>query len=595
MRKDEAYWHRRILADKARAVNNAEKYLQGQQKRLYGQAEKEIQQEIERLYEKFADQQEITLAEAKKRIREADFKKIDWDGMIQESLRLRKELERADLPDEVRQILEKQHRELEDQIAALSKRGQISYLELRRLEIDRILMRLYDSQQQDIYDYLASEYDDGYYRQVFNTQQHVGFGKDFIHPNEAAVDKVLLNPYKRKNFSHTLYAHCKTFSKDLRNNLAVGLIRGESVDKMVRRISGRLEVSRSAARRLVRTETAYVYEQAAKDAYAACDIEYYEYLAALDNRTSEMCRELDGQHFPVKDAQPGKNYPPMHPNCRSTTVCWFPDEEEKKGRTTRLAKDEDGTYYDVPADMTYKEWSQDHRENMKDVKKVAELIFDEVTDLKEPVPLSKIPYGKTIRKQVENNPSPVAKLLLKHYDEIKFINLNPKGYEGFYNNKNKVGIRLNVNRKEKSLYGEFQPVYHEIGHYLDYLLGDASHTQGFEELLKQEAEDIFSYYTQTYGEDKGYRELEKICNRQAEYHSVGDILTGTNPEKFRARHGHNERYWKTRPGRLAEEAFAHFVEAELSGNEEKREAVKSCFPESYLKFMEAIENGVQTA
>lgn len=58
--------------------------------------------------------------------------------------------------------------------------------------------------------------------------------------------------------------------------------------------------------------------------------------------------------FAVKDAMPGKNYPPMHPNCRSTTVAVFTDDV----RTVRTAKDEGGNYYEVPSDMTYKQWEK---------------------------------------------------------------------------------------------------------------------------------------------------------------------------------------------------------------------------------------------
>lgn len=356
------YWNRRVLVDKARSINNAEKYLQEYQAKLYGTAEKEIHQEVEKLYRKFADQQKVSLAEARRLIRDADFRKIDWDGMIQESLDLREQIRngKGSLPDEVIQAMEEQHRKLEARMAAYTKRGEISYLELRRVEIDRKLLKLYDTQQMDIYDYLASEYDDGYYRQVFNNQQRIGYGKDFIKPNAAAVDKAILNQYQRKNYSQTLYAHCDKFSKDLKENLVTGLIRGENMERMAHRIQKRMGVAQSAARRLVRTETAYIYEQATKDAYEECGIEEYEYLATLDNRTSEMCQELDRKHFKVKDALPGKNYPPMHPNCRSTTVCFFPDEKEKKKQGSRLAKDEEGKYYEVPADMTYKQWAKKH-------------------------------------------------------------------------------------------------------------------------------------------------------------------------------------------------------------------------------------------
>ena len=333
-RQEKGYWDKRVLKDKARDVNNAEKFLQKNQKALYAQAAKEIQQEIEKLYGKFADQQDISIAEARRLIRGADFKKdrlAGHDSRVHGAAGKDPGRE-GTLPEEVIEALEKQHKELEDRMAAYTKRGQISYLELRQVEIERKLLDLYDKNQQNLYEYLHSEYEDGYYRQVYNTQQHVGFGYDFVKPSGEAVDRAILNRYDRRNFSKTLYQHCEHFAKDLRENLVVGLIRGESLERMAARIQNRMGVAYSAAKRLVRTETAYIYEQATKDAYEECGVEWYEFLATLDGRTSEICRELDGKHFKVRDAMPGKNYPPMHPNCRSTTVVWFPGKRRRRKR-----------------------------------------------------------------------------------------------------------------------------------------------------------------------------------------------------------------------------------------------------------------------
>ena len=151
-RQEKGYWDKRVLKDKARDVNNAEKFLQKNQKALYAQAAKEIQQEIEKLYGKFADQQDISIAEARRLIRGADFKKIDWQGMIRESMELREKIRagKGTLPEEVIEALEKQHKELEDRMAAYTKRGQISYLELRQVEIERKLLDLYDKNQQNL-------------------------------------------------------------------------------------------------------------------------------------------------------------------------------------------------------------------------------------------------------------------------------------------------------------------------------------------------------------------------------------------------------------------------------------------------------------
>ena len=74
------------------------------------------------------------------------------------------------------------------------------------------------------------------------------------------------------------------------------------------------------AERLVRTESNYVYNHAHKEVYKDCGVEKYEYLAAIDSRTSAQCREHNGMTYLLKDAKVGTNYPPLHPNCRSTVI-----------------------------------------------------------------------------------------------------------------------------------------------------------------------------------------------------------------------------------------------------------------------------------
>lgn len=275
MAKD--YWERRYLKDKAASVNWTEDYLAKQQKKLYSQAEQEIQAEVGKLYKKFADSEKISLAEAKQKIKDADFRKIDWEGMLQQEKELRERLKETDLPEEVREQIEKQHRELDLEMKAYAKRGRISYLELRSLEIDKIMVNLYDKQQENIYDHLTNEFDDGYYHSIFNTQQRIGFGYDFTRPSEEAVNRAILNRYDKRNFSKSLYTHCTNFSTDLKSNLVTGLITGENLDKMASRIHKRMGVAYSAAKTLVRTETAYIYETATMEGYSACGIEWYAF------------------------------------------------------------------------------------------------------------------------------------------------------------------------------------------------------------------------------------------------------------------------------------------------------------------------------
>lgn len=80
-------------------------------------------------------------------------------------------------------------------------------------------------------------------------------------------------------------------------------------------------------------------------------------LATLDPRTSEVCRDLDGQEFEAAQARPNVNLPPMHPNCRSTTVSVI--DGEALAAMRRAAQDpETGEHITVRANMSYREWEE---------------------------------------------------------------------------------------------------------------------------------------------------------------------------------------------------------------------------------------------
>ena len=103
------------------------------------------------------------------------------------------------------------------------------------------------------------------------------------------------------------------------------------------------------------TEQAYFHSVAQQEAFKELDVEEFEVVATLDNLTSEICQEMDGKHFPMKDYEPGVTAPPFHPWCRSVTVPYFDDDFDVG---ERAARDEDGETYYVPADMTYPEWEK---------------------------------------------------------------------------------------------------------------------------------------------------------------------------------------------------------------------------------------------
>ncbi|MBD9054487.1 MAG: hypothetical protein EGR36_00540 [Eubacterium ventriosum] len=117
--------------------------------------------------------------------------------------------------------------------------------------------------------------------------------------------------------------------------------------------SNKMNVSKANAGRLVMTESAYFSSAAQKECFKELDVERYEIVATLDGHTSDICQEMDGKVFKMSEYEEGVTAPPFHVNCRSCTAPYF-DDEFTKGE--RIARNEDGDTYYVPADMTYGEW-----------------------------------------------------------------------------------------------------------------------------------------------------------------------------------------------------------------------------------------------
>lgn len=104
------------------------------------------------------------------------------------------------------------------------------------------------------------------------------------------------------------------------------------------------------------TESAFVSSQSQKDCYKELGVEQFEFVATLDNKTSEICQQMDGKVFKMADYQIGVNAPPLHCFCRSCTVPYFEDDFGQSGK--RAARGADGKTTYVGGDITYEEWKK---------------------------------------------------------------------------------------------------------------------------------------------------------------------------------------------------------------------------------------------
>lgn len=139
--------------------------------------------------------------------------------------------------------------------------------------------------------------------------------------NREAIKTIIEYPYAGKMFSDRIWDNKDALVKHIKQNLTAGIIRGDSIQKMSRQLKKDLNVLYYQAERLVRTETNYAMNQGHLKGYADSGVvEKYEFLAAIDSRTSKLCKNQNGKVYKLSDATVGVNYPPLHPNCRSTVI-----------------------------------------------------------------------------------------------------------------------------------------------------------------------------------------------------------------------------------------------------------------------------------
>lgn len=122
------------------------------------------------------------------------------------------------------------------------------------------------------------------------------------------------------DFEKRLLANREKLAGYLNNDIAKGIARGDSYDKLSKQICDRFDgVSRRSAYRLLYTEGTRMFNRANSEAFAEAGINQYRYCTAGDNRVCEDCDALEGNVYDLSEASDGTNYPPMHPWCRCHT------------------------------------------------------------------------------------------------------------------------------------------------------------------------------------------------------------------------------------------------------------------------------------
>lgn len=309
----------------------------------YKEAQKQIEGQIARWYQRFADNNGITLAQARQYLKGAALKEFQWD--VQDYIKYGQD----------NALMGGWMKELEN----ASAKYHISKLEALKIQTQQSLEVMFSKQMGTVTGAMGDIFESGYYHTAYELQKGFNIGWDIAGLDQSQIEKVLSKPWAvdGKNFSERIWTNKEKLISELHGELTQNIMLGADPQKAIDSLAKKMNTSKQNAGRLIMTEEAYFSSAAQRDCFNELDVEQYEIVATLDSHTSDICRSLDGKHFPMKDFQAGVTAPPFHVYCRSTTVPYFDEDFGDIGE--RAARDEEtGKTYYIPDDMNYENWKQ---------------------------------------------------------------------------------------------------------------------------------------------------------------------------------------------------------------------------------------------
>lgn len=335
---NEEYCARRMAELEEQWNRKSRQELEAELAAYYRQALTHIQKDIDALYARFADDNGLTYVEASQLLQGSEYRV--W---------------RMDIEDYLKQYKDTGDKAILQELNILAMRSRITRLDKLYTETLVHLADLTKKAEDAIDKYFPTVYQDFYYHSLYDIGQKIGLRAAVTAVDDKQVLSILKTPWNGKNYSQRIWKDNAQLGKAIKDVVTQATHRGTDIETLSRLVSRRMDVGVSNARRLVRTELNFTENRAAFDSIKEAGMKYYCFSATLDRRTSATCRDHDGRVYSIDEYQPGSTAPPLHPNCRSTIAgsLYGPD---KKKTGTRIARNDKGKTYYVPADMTYEDW-----------------------------------------------------------------------------------------------------------------------------------------------------------------------------------------------------------------------------------------------
>lgn len=301
-----------------------------------------IEKDIAIWYQRFADNNVVSNAEARKLIQSRELEELQWN--VEEYIKKGKD----------NAITHMWEAELENS----SAKFHINRLEALKLQVQQCCKNMFENITDDFDNFLRDIYTDSYYRSAYEVQK--GFN---TYWGISKIDNDMLNMIINKpwaddgsNFSERIWGKYRPILVNkLHRELTDCVIRGDNPNNLTDRFAKEFKTSQSVANRLVMSEYAYFNSLSIENSLNDLGVEEFEVVETLDSTTCKKCQEMDGKHYPIYQYEIGVTAPPFHPHCRGTTCPYFNDEFTEG--EMRAARNEKGVTYYTDC-KNYKEWKE---------------------------------------------------------------------------------------------------------------------------------------------------------------------------------------------------------------------------------------------
>lgn len=338
-----SYWAKRQAVDDAYTYFTEAEHTADDIGKAYQKASGYISNQAESIFEKYRTRYNLSEAEAMRLI-----------NTLRDQTDIDELLKKLQSVEQTEAIVD-----LRKEIEASAFAARLERLRQLQNNLDLVMRQVYKQELKASTRFYTDLANEAYYRSMFRMQQQANAAFTFNLIDEQAIDRVLNTDWSGKHYSKRIWNNTQGLAQSLKRELLTSLVTGRPQRETARIISNKFASGANAARRLVRTETNYVSGEINALAYKNAGVEEYQFLATLDLKTSQICREHDGKIYKLKDRVVGENFPPLHPWCRSTTVSVI--DRKLLDKMTRSAIDPaTGKRIKVPRTMDYVEWYKKH-------------------------------------------------------------------------------------------------------------------------------------------------------------------------------------------------------------------------------------------